>query len=242
MNASFPFAFLAGLITVTSPCIIPILPIVLGSALKRNKLYPLFMVLGLAFTFSLLGVVFGSLGSFIGIGKRMLETVAIILLFTMGLVIIIKPLNAIFSQWTGKLLAVGVPASGPSESPNLRQGFGGQAFQAFAVGSTLGIVWVPCTGPVLASILALAAASKSVTTSFFFLLTYAIGAGIPMLLIAYGGQKALAGRTFIQHYAEAIKLAFGWILIATALLLYFGIFKRFEAFLVPYLPGYITSF
>jgi cytochrome c biogenesis protein CcdA len=232
MTASFPFAFLAGFITVSSPCIIPILPIVLGSALKRNRLYPLFMVLGLAFTFSLLGVIFGSLGGFIGIGKRTLETTAIVLLFVMGLVIVIKPLNAIFSQWTGKLLVVGVPAAGPSESP----------FQAFAVGSTLGFVWAPCTGPVLASILALAAASKSVTTSFLLLLTYAVGAGIPMLLIAYGGQKALTGRKFIQQYSDAIKLMFGWILIGTAVLLYFGIFKKFEAFLVPYLPSYITNF
>jgi len=231
MTASFPFAFLAGIITVTSPCVIPILPIILGSALKRNRFYPLFMVLGLAFTFSLLGVVFGSLGSFVGIGKRTLETVAIILLGIMGLVIVIKPLGHLFSQWTGKLLAV-APASGPSESP----------LQAFFVGSTLGVVWAPCAGPVLASILAIAAASKSVTTSFLLLFTYAVGAGIPMLLIAYGGQRALTGRRFVQHYAETIKYVFGWILILTAILLYFGIFKKFEAFLLPYLPSYITNF
>ncbi|OIO55459.1 hypothetical protein AUJ46_01405 [Candidatus Peregrinibacteria bacterium CG1_02_54_53] len=231
MTASFPFAFLAGIITVTSPCVIPILPIILGSALKRNRFYPLFMVLGLAFTFSLLGVVFGSLGSFVGIGKRTLETVAIILLGFMGLVIVIKPLSNLFSQWTGKLLAV-APASGPSESP----------LQAFFVGSTLGVVWAPCAGPVLASILAIAAASKSVTTSFLLLFTYAVGAGIPMLLIAYGGQRALTGRRFVQQYAEMIKYVFGWILILTAILLYFGIFKKFEAFLLPYLPSYITNF
>lgn len=231
MSATFPFAFLAGLITVTSPCIIPILPIILGSALKRNRFYPLFMVLGLAFTFSLLGIVFGSLGSFIGIGKRTLETVAIVLLFLMGLVIVIKPLNILFSRWTGKLLTRNVPVSGPSESP----------LQAFAVGCTLGIVWAPCTGPILASILALAAASNSVVTSFLLLFTYAIGAGFPMLLIAYGGQKALAGRTCIQRYSETIKLAFGWVLVLTAILLYLGIFKRIEAFLLPYLPGFITK-
>lgn len=231
MTASFPFAFLAGIITVTSPCVIPILPIILGSALKRNRLYPLFMVLGLAFTFSILGVIFGSLGSFVGIGKRTLETAAIILLGLMGLVIVIKPLSNLFSQWTGKLLAV-APASGPSESP----------LQAFFVGSTLGVVWAPCAGPVLASILAIAAASKSVTTSFLLLFTYAVGAGIPMLLIAYGGQRALTGRRFVQQYAEMIKYVFGWILVLTAILLYFGIFKKFEAFLIPYLPSYITNF
>jgi len=232
MTASFPFAFLAGIITVTSPCVIPILPIILGSALKRNRFYPLFMVVGLAFTFSLLGVVFGSLGSFVGIGKRTLETVAIILLGIMGLVIVIKPLSNLFSQWTGKLLAFGTPTSGSSESP----------FQAFAVGSTLGVVWAPCAGPVLASILALAAASKSVTTSFLLLLTYAVGAGIPMLLIAYGGQRALTGRRFVQQHAEAIKQTFGWILLITAILLSFGIFKKIEAFLLPYLPSYVTTF
>ncbi|PIR52522.1 cytochrome C biogenesis protein [Candidatus Peregrinibacteria bacterium CG10_big_fil_rev_8_21_14_0_10_49_10] len=236
MTASFPFAFLAGLITVSSPCIIPILPIVLGSALKRNKFYPVFMVLGLAFTFSLLGVVFGSLGSFVGIGKRTLETVAIVLLFVMGLVIIIKPLNSLFSQWTGKLLAtvpaVGVPSPGTSESP----------LQAFGVGSVLGIVWAPCAGPILAAILALAAAADNVMTSFLLLLTYAVGAGIPMLLIAYGGQRVLSGRRFVQQHSEAIKQAFGWILIVTAMFLYFGIFKRFEAFLIPYLPDYVTNF
>lgn len=229
---SFLFALIAGLVTVTSPCVIPVLPIILGSALKKNRLYPVYMVLGLAFTFSLLGVVFGSLGSFVGIGKRTLETMAIILLGIMGLVIIIKPLSHFFTQWTGKLLAFGTPRSGQSESP----------LQAFLVGGTLGVVWAPCAGPVLASILALAAASKSVTTSFLLLLTYAIGAGIPMLLIAYGGQRALSGRRFVQHYAEQIKQVFGWILIVTAILLYFGIFKKFEAFLLPYLPSYVTNF
>jgi len=229
---TFSFAFLAGIITVSSPCVIPILPIILGSALKKNRLYPLFMVLGLVFTFSLLGVVFGSIGSFVGIGKRTLESAAIVLLGIMGLVIVIKPLSNLFSQWTSKLLALRTPSARQSESP----------LQAFLVGGTLGIVWAPCAGPVLASILALAAASQSVTTSFFLLLTYAIGAGIPMLLIAYGGQKALTGRRFVQQYAETIKMAFGWILLLTAFLLYFGIFKRFEAFLIPYLPSYVTNF
>lgn len=236
MTASFPFAFLAGLITVASPCIIPILPIVLSSALKRNRFYPLFMVMGLAFTFSLLGVVFGSLGSFIGIGKRTLEMAAIILLGVTGLVIVIKPLSAAFSQWTCMFLSSCTPASGPSESP----------FQAFVVGSTLGIIWVPCAGPVLASILALAAASRNVVEGFLLLFTYAVGASIPILLIAYGGQRALIGRRCVQQHAEQIRLVFGWILIVTAILLYFGIFKQLQAFLVPYFlsyfPAFITTF
>ena len=73
MVASFPLAFLAGILTAVSPCVIPVLPIILGSTLKRNRLYPFLMVLGMAFTFSLLGVVFGIFGSFIGVGKRTLE-------------------------------------------------------------------------------------------------------------------------------------------------------------------------
>jgi len=233
-SATFLFAFIAGFITVTSPCMIPILPIILGSALKKNRLYPVYMVLGLAFTFSLLGVLFGSFGTVVGLGKHTLERVAIILLGFMGLAIVIKPLNLAFSQFTSKFLEC--CRIGP------RQTSSDSGLQAFAVGSSLGVVWAPCAGPVLASILALAAASKSVVSSFFLLGVYAIGAGAPMLAIAYGGQRALSGRRFIQQYAEGIKQAFGWILILTAILLYFGIFKRFEAFLLPYLPSTITNF
>lgn len=234
MTASFPFAFLAGLVTVASPCIIPILPIILGSALKRNRLYPLFMVLGLTFTFSLLGVVFGSLGGFIGIGKRTLEAAAVILLGVMGLVIVIKPLNLAFSRFTSKFLECCRIGPGQTGSDS--------GLQAFAVGSTLGIIWVPCAGPILASILALAAATRNVVEAFLLLFTYAVGATIPILLIAYGGQRALTGRRFVQRHAEQIKLVFGWILIFTAILLYFRIFQKLQAFLLPYVPDFVGTF
>lgn len=231
MVASFPLAFLAGILTAVSPCVIPVLPIILGSTLKRNRLYPFLMVLGMALSFSLLGMVFGSFGSFIGVGKRTLETVATLLIFLMGLVIVIRPLSTLFSRWMGQLLSFNMPVSRPSES----------LFQAFAVGGTLGVIWAPCAGPILASILVLAAASKNVMTSFLLLFTYAVGASIPMLLIAYGGQKALSGRRFIQQHAETIRYVFGWILIVAAILLYFGVFKRFQALVVPYFPDFITT-
>ncbi|MBI1934374.1 cytochrome c biogenesis protein CcdA [Candidatus Peregrinibacteria bacterium] len=231
MVASFPLAFLAGILTAVSPCVIPVLPIILGSTLKRNRLYPFLMVLGMALSFSLLGMVFGSFGSFIGVGKRTLETVAILLIFLMGLVIVIRPLSTLFSRWMGQLLSFNMPVSRPSES----------LFQAFAVGGTLGVIWAPCAGPILASILVLAAASKNVMTSFLLLFTYAVGASIPMLLIAYGGQKALSGRRFIQQHAETIRYVFGWILIVAAILLYFGVFQRFLALVVPYFPDFITT-
>ncbi len=231
MISKFLFAFLAGLITVLSPCIIPILPIVLGSALKRHRMYPVYMVLGLIMTFSVLGILFGSLGSAVGISKRTLEICATFLLFVLGLIIVIKPLSIIFTTWTEKLLAFGLPAPKASDSP----------LQAFVVGSTLGIVWAPCAGPVLASILALATASKSIVMSFLLLFTYAMGAGIPMLIIAYGGQRALSSRRVIKQHAEGIKHVFGWILISTAVMLYYGTFKDLEALLIPYLPSFITA-
>ncbi len=234
LSASFPFAFFAGFITVTSPCVLPILPIILGSALKKNRLYPVFMVLGLAFTFSLLGVLFGSIGSVIGLGKHTLETIAIALLGFMGLVIVVKPLQLAFARFAAKTLECCrlAPRQTGSES----------ALQAFAVGSSLGVVWAPCAGPVLASILALAASTQSAVASFFLLLVYALGAGAPMLAIAYGGQRALSGRRFLQEHTEGIKQAFGWILILTAALLALGLFQKLEAALLPYLPSYITNF
>lgn len=119
----------------------------------------------------------------------------------------------------------------PAESP----------LQAFVVGSTLGVVWAPCAGPILASILALAAASKNVTEAFLLLFTYAVGAGIPILLIAYGGQRALRGRRFVQQHAEGIRITFGWILLLAAILLYFRVFQSFQALIVPYFPAFLTT-
>lgn len=227
------FAILAGLITISSPCIIPILPIILSSALKKNKLYPVIMVFGMSTTFSVLGILFGAFGGVIGISRDILTTVSIFILLIMGILMVVDGFGSRFAGLMNKLFAkFSTSYSGKEDS----------SFQAFFLGTILGVVWAPCVGPILASILAIATSTKSILSGFILLFAYSMGAGIPMIAIAYGGRRFLGGQKFLKNNSSIIKKVFGWILIATAIFLYFGLFKQIEAFLIPYYPDFISSF
>ena len=227
------FAALAGLVTITSPCVIPILPIILASALKKNPWFPVMMVLGLSTVFSFLGVLFGAFGSALPFSSSALNSAAIALMLLMGLSIVLDGVGNTLSQWLSPIMSRCARMHG-GEDPSMIHGF--------FLGTLLGVVWAPCAGPILASILTLAASSKSLLKGFLLLFTYSVGAGIPMLIIAYGGHRFLRGRQFLTRHSAHIKKAFGWVLIATALLLYFGIFKKVEAAILPYSPDFISRF
>ncbi len=230
----FLLAFVAGAITVTSPCIIPILPIILGSVLKDHKWYPVYLVLGMATMFTLLGVLFGAFGNNLPIDRVVLNQLAIWLIGIMGLVLLVKPLSDVFSRGTSKL-TTWLGARGPKANELTQPG------EAFLLGSLLGIVWAPCAGPILGSIILLASSTGSVARAGLLLFTYSIGAGIPMLFIAYGGKRAVFSRHFIQERSGQLKTAFGIILIITAILMATGVFRELESLIVPYVPAWSTQ-
>lgn len=225
----FLLALAAGAITVTSPCIIPILPIILGSVLKDHKWYPVYLVLGMATTFTALGVLSGIFGSNLPIDRVFLNQLAVWLIGLMGVVLLVKPLGDLFSRGTS-VLTSWLGTRGPKANEL------GQPGEAFALGSLLGIVWAPCAGPILGSIILLASSSGSVVKAGLLLFAYSIGAGVPMLAIAYGGKRAVAGRRFVQERSGQLKVAFGVILVLTAILMATGVLRELESLIVPYVP------
>lgn len=231
----FFFALAAGAITVTSPCIIPILPIILGSALKDHTWYPVYLVLGMATTFTTLGMLFGAFGNNVPIDRVLLNQVAVLLIGLMGIALLVKPVGDVFSKGTSMLISwIG--------TRGLKANALEQPSEAFALGSLLGIVWAPCAGPILGSIILLASTTGSTLMAGLLLFTYSIGAGLPILLIAYGGKRAVAGRHFVQEHSETLKMAFGALLLITAILMATGILKGFEALIVPYAPIWSSQF
>ncbi len=231
---TFLLALAAGAITVASPCIIPVLPIILGSALKSDKWYPVYLVLGMSTTFTALGVLFGVFGSSLPIDRSLLDQIAIALIGLMGLTLLVKPLGNVFTKGTSILFArIGKHSPKANELS--------QPGSAFALGSLLGIVWAPCAGPILGSILLLASSSQSAVTAGLLLFTYSVGAGIPMLAIAYGGKRAIASRNFVRERSEQMKMVFGYILLVTALLMATGALKAFESKVAPYIPLWSTQ-
>lgn len=237
MISLLPFAFAAGVLTVAAPCLLPVLPGILGGSLGQSKWRPLGIVAGLVVTFTIFGTAFAIFLDVLGISKGTLRIVSIGLLFAFGLALAVPTLY----KWivvNGTLLwrrlhRVAQNSSLSTENTSRSPGFWG----AFGIGATLGVVWTPCAGPIFGAILTLAANTQSVIKSGILFFVYALGAGIPMLLIGYGGRALVLRIKGLSHTSARIRQVSGVILIIWAVALFFGIDRYIQANLVPLLPS-----
>lgn len=205
-----PLAFLAGLLTVASPCVLPMLPILLGSGVnQRNRRRPLFIVAGFILSFASVAMLLGAVSAAIEVAQEVLRNTAIALLALSGLVRIWPAPYA----W----LLARLPGKGASAAPRRDDGSNSGAF---LLGVSLGAVWTPCAGPVLASILVLVVKAQAPAWSALLLTLYAIGAAVPMLGIIYGGQYATRHVRAVARYAERLQQVFGVLVVATAIAIY----------------------
>src|SRR4030088_2402206 len=173
-------ALLAGVVTVAAPCTLPMLPILLGASVgQTSRVRPALIALGFVMSFSAVALLLGFVTRLIDFDPNVLRTAAIALLFGFGLLMI----------WPAPFEWLSVRIGGLS---NGAAGFGAGARQGdiggFILGATLGLVWTPCAGPVLGSILTIVATSKDTAWASTLLVVYAIGAAVPMLAIADGGR------------------------------------------------------
>jgi cytochrome c biogenesis protein CcdA/thiol-disulfide isomerase/thioredoxin len=202
------FAFLAGIFTVLSPCILPILPILLSAGTQQGKLRPLGIISGLIcsftfFTLSLTALVFAT-----GVSPTILRHVAVAVVFVFGLVMIFPKLSEWFAKLTTPVASLGQRIQGTSAS----SGFG----KGFILGIALGLLWTPCAGPILAAITTLVATQGVNFSTFLVTVAYSIGAGIPMFLIAYGGNKIIQSSRLLSSHAEGIRQFFGCLMVFAA--------------------------
>lgn len=223
-----PLAMLAGVLTIASPCILPILPIVLGSSVARkSRSRPLFIALGFVLTFAALGMLLGVLSSAASLAQDALRNTGIALLALSGLMRLWpRPYELLVARFDGVLQRLG------SRGARAGDGNGG----GFVLGMSLGAVWTPCAGPVLASVLALVARAQDVGWSALLLACYAVGAGIPMLAIAYGGQFATTRVRQVARHAQRLQHVFGALVLLTAFALYFQYDVLMYALIADYFP------
>ena len=233
MMFSLLLALLAGVVTIAAPCTLPVLPILLGASMGRaNTLRPIFIALGFVLAFSFVALSLGAITTAFDFDPTVLRDGASIMLVLFGLLMIWPaPFERLMIWLRGVMPSL--PAIGPSDrSGNL----GG-----FIVGAALGIVWTPCAGPVLGAILTLIAASDDHTWAALQLLAYAIGAAIPMLAIAYGGQALTQRTRGIARYAPRIQQVFGVVVIGFAVITFLQYDTLVVAWLTRFYPaGFIT--
>lgn len=224
----FFFAVLAGSVTIAGPCILPLLPIILGtSTTHKHPSRPLFIILGFVLSFSAFATLLSLTGRLLGIHAEAYRIIAgvVIALFG-GLMVFPRIQERLFAKLQPLLTRI-TPRSDLS---------GNGLLSGFLLGASLGLVWTPCAGPVLGSILTLVASKQHIAQSAALLFAYALGAGIPMLLIAYGGQTAMTRVRFITERAPLIQRVFGILIIAVAIALLTGADRTAQAWLVTHAP------
>ena len=222
-------ALLAGFVTIAAPCTLPMLPILLGASVGHSgKARPAMIALGFVLSFSTVALLLGAITRVFDFDPNILRSGATILLLAFGLLMIWP---APF-EWLSIRLN-GLIGAGPAGNVNSRQGnIGG-----FVLGTTLGLVWTPCAGPVLGSILTLVATSPSTGWASLQLLAYAFGAAIPMLAIAYGGQTVTTRVRSIAKISPRLQQGFGVVVIAFAVASWFQYDTLIVAWLTSFYPN-----
>lgn len=224
-NLSAGLALLGGFLTVLSPCVLPILPVLVGRSLASHKYGPIALVAGLVAGFALAGSLLGITASwFTGLANS-LRIVAIFILLFMGILAVFPKLNyKLFSY-----LKLGKVAKKPE-----RIGLKGE----FWLGTQLGLLWTPCAGPVLGSILVLAAVKHQVANAFILLLVYGIGAALPLLALAYGGRNFSQKLLSLKSHSMILQRIGGILIASSAIAILLGWDVQVQLWLAPFYPSF----
>jgi cytochrome c biogenesis protein CcdA/peroxiredoxin len=222
------FAFVAGIFTVLSPCILPLLPILLAGATAKGRRRPLGIIVGLVVSFTFFTLTLTALVQAIGLKPSFLKMAAIVLVFFFGLVMVFPRLSAWFSSITAKVASLGQRLQGEKPSSGFWSGV--------IFGVALGLLWTPCAGPILGAIVTLVATRAISSITIFMTLAYSIGAGIPLFCIVYGGNRVISSSHFLSTHSEKLRKLFGVLTMVVAIMLTFHFDMVFEQKFLRYLP------
>lgn len=206
-----------------SPCILPITPIIVGRSLQSHRFGPVALVTGLIAGFATVGSLLGVTAAWFTGLTNILRSVAIALLIGLGLL-------ALFPAWSDRVfnqLSFQNQVKAPEQI-----GLVGE----FWLGTQLGLLWTPCAGPVLGSILVLAAAQHQVAGAFVLLVAYGFGAAVPLLAIAYGSRRVSQQMVRWRPYSAPLQRLGGGMIVATAIAILLGWDVRLQLWLAPLFP------
>ncbi len=209
------FAFFAGFITILSPCILSIAPILLAASAEESRYKPLGIIAGLIISFSFFTLSLTAIVQATGISPDIFRSIALGMIIFFGLTMIIPFFENTFALFTAYIARIG--SSLQEHAIPIKT----ELISGLLIGIALGLLWTPCAGPILATITTIAATEGVTLTSILIILAYSIGAAIPMLLLCFGGAKIINSTTALAPYAHTIRQIFGIIIITSALAIIF---------------------
>ncbi|MFI5333331.1 MAG: cytochrome c biogenesis protein DipZ [Candidatus Babeliales bacterium] len=224
------FAGLAGLVTVLSPCILPVLPLLLSASVGQGRYRSLGVITGLVLSFSFFTLTLTALIQATGISPDFLRYCAIGLITFFGLTMLFPWLGDRFAAMTSGFAHLGSVVQ--EQSTHAGTGF----VSGCILGIALGLLWTPCAGPILASITTLVATRAVTWNAVLVTLAYSIGAALPMFAITYGGNKIINSTQRLAGYTEIIRKIFGVLMIVSALALAFHVDVVLQQIAANYFP------
>jgi cytochrome c-type biogenesis protein len=226
--------YLAGLLTLINPCVLPVLPIVIASALQASRLGPVALAAGMSLSFVGLGLLVAVAGRSLGLTETTIQTGGALLMIGFGLVLLVPRLNEGFA-----LATAGMASRADRGIDQLdRTALGGQ----FLGGMLLGAVWSPCVGPTLGGAISLAAQGDSLGRAAATMIAFAAGVSTIILALGYGARRALMrNRAAMQRIAELAKPLMGIVFLAVGLALFFGLHHTAQAALLNILPIWLQD-
>jgi len=225
------FAFLAGIVTVLSPCILPVLPVVLSGGIGGGKARPWGVITGFMASFTVFTLTLSTLVQTLGLNPDLLRWISAGLVLAFGIVLVVPALKDGFMALMTRLVA---RSSSPVKVGKAPGGY----WSGLVLGLGLGLVWTPCVGPIMASVITLALSQSVDAGSIFITLAYTLGTSIPLFLIMVGGRSLLQKAPWFTRHSSAIQRGFGVLMVATALALFTGADRAFSSWLLEVFPSY----
>ena len=228
--ASAGITYAAGMLTALSPCVLPLLPIVVGGAIEKHRAAPLMMGLGMTTAFAMGGWLLGTLGPLLGIDPVWVHQAAAISLILFGLALWFEPLTRMVSRLvqplviTADLMAEGI---GQNRSP----------IASFFFGGLLGLAWSPCAGPMLVSSVALVASGQDAMLGAVLLGLFGLGAATPLVMAAYASRAGFSRlRNWAMGNIAVLRHGFGLLAILSGVFIATGADKMIATALLMVLP------
>ncbi|MCR4336241.1 MAG: cytochrome c biogenesis protein DipZ [Candidatus Omnitrophica bacterium] len=223
------FAFLAGFVTILAPCIWPLLPIVLSASSGGGKRRPLGITAGVITSFTIFTLSISYLEKILGVDPNLFRLVAVVIIVLLGLSMVIPSLGTTFENGINRLL-------GPLQNRFQKQGTG--FFTGYVTGFSIGLVWAPCAGPILATIATLAATQAVDVKVILVTLAYVIGLGIPLFFFSLTGSVFFDRMRRLTKYTGRIQQVFGIAMIFAAILIYTNYDKNIQVKILNVFPSY----
>lgn len=228
------WAWLAGVLTLINPCVLPLLPVIIAGSFQGSRHGPLYMAAGLTVSFAVVGVLVTAFGHLIGLDEELINRIAAVLLIVFGLVLLVPRAQALLASLASPL------ASGANQRMDGAQQRGG--FGQFYIGMLLGAVWSPCVGPTLGGAIGLAASGDGLLSAAFTMLAFGLGVSTILLALSYGSRELLDRRKDrLMRAMPWAKPVMGVAMLFVGLMILFHWNRAIDVWLLDHMPPWLLD-